>query len=305
MHVKDRGSSMNRPQGGFVCFQNHHGDGPRALDTREIFWNSFSPRITTSLWGWRWDTLSSPSPEPVDTQPFSVIGPPDLRRFTVLLQVCVGLSYTRLLAPLTHMTRRKSTRPTAVLIGAMYFLGRCRALSAITGGAAVGSAAVRPTAAAATAGRRSGMLGFVSPAAITRQHSVRWARPCSLSLMSSSRPSSSSSLSSFARPRRATSRVGVRISAASPSRRRKRTALGMVSDRPFRGPEAEVVEAMDFSGLGLLGDLVNAMDEFGEEELVLCTLRVLCALYICRLQFWYGCVAPVCSLVYLSQFLFV
>lgn len=40
----------------------------------------------------------------------------------------------------------------------------------------------------------------------------------------------------------------------------------MVSDRPFRGPEAEAMEEMDFTGLGLLDDLVGAMDEFGENN---------------------------------------
>lgn len=52
---------------------------------------------------------------------------------------------------------------------------------------------------------------------------------------------------------------------SAPSRRRRRTSLGMVSDQPFRGPQAEVAEEMDFSSLGLLDDLVDAMQEFGEE----------------------------------------
>lgn len=165
------------------------------------------------------------------------------------------------------MTRRQSTRPTAVLIGAMSFLGRCRALSASTGAASAVSAVVRPTTAAAAsaqAGRRAGMLGFLSPAAgAHRYSSARWAGPSSLSLLGSLPSSSTSSLSSFARPRAVGAVVGA--SPASPSRRRKRTALGMVSDRPFRGPQAEVMEEMDFSSLGLLGDLVDAMDEFGEK----------------------------------------
>lgn len=53
---------------------------------------------------------------------------------------------------------------------------------------------------------------------------------------------------------------------ASPSRRRRRTALGMVSDRPFRAPQAEELEETDFGTLGLLNDLVGAMGEFGERE---------------------------------------
>lgn len=48
------------------------------------------------------------------------------------------------------------------------------------------------------------------------------------------------------------------------ARRRRRTSLGMVSDRPFRAPHAEALEEMDFSSLGLLDELVEAMDEFGE-----------------------------------------
>lgn len=48
------------------------------------------------------------------------------------------------------------------------------------------------------------------------------------------------------------------------ARRRRPTALGMVSDRPFRAPHVEDLEEMDFSSLGLLDELVEAMDEFGE-----------------------------------------
>eukprot|EP00752_Nemacystus_decipiens_P008081 g7222.t1 len=166
------------------------------------------------------------------------------------------------------MTRRQPTSPTAVLIGAMSFLGRCRALPATTGAATTVSSVVRPTtagaAAAQAAGRRAGVLGFLSPAAAaTQRHSgARWARPSSLSLLGSWPSSSACSLSSFARPRASRG-----VAVASPSRRRKRTALGMVSDRPFRGPPAEVVEEVeDFSGLGLLDELVDAMDEFGFES---------------------------------------
>ena len=59
--------------------------------------------------------------------------------------------------------------------------------------------------------------------------------------------------------------VGGGRALSAPSRRRSRTSLGMVSDQPFRGPQAEVAEEMDFSSLGLLDDLVDAMQEFGEE----------------------------------------
>lgn len=55
------------------------------------------------------------------------------------------------------------------------------------------------------------------------------------------------------------------LGSAAPSRRRRRTSLGMVSDQPFRGPQAEVAEDVDFGSLGLLDDLVDAMQEFGEE----------------------------------------
>ncbi|CAM9656451.1 unnamed protein product, partial [Hapterophycus canaliculatus] len=161
------------------------------------------------------------------------------------------------------MTRRQSSRPTAVLLGAMSFLGRCRALSTATAASAVVRPLVSSTSAAAGAGRRSGMLGFLSPAAIAQHRSSagRMSSPSPSSLLRSC-SSSSCSLSSFARP--SPSRASrVAIAASSPSRRRRRTALGMVSDRPFRGPEAEVMEEMDFTGLGLLDDLVGAMDEFG------------------------------------------
>lgn len=48
------------------------------------------------------------------------------------------------------------------------------------------------------------------------------------------------------------------------SGRRRRTSLGMVSDQPFRGPQAEPMEAMRFQELGLLPELVESMDDFGE-----------------------------------------
>lgn len=53
---------------------------------------------------------------------------------------------------------------------------------------------------------------------------------------------------------------------AGPSRRRRRTVLGMglVSDRPFKAPQTEPMEEMSFRQLGLLDELVHAMDEFGE-----------------------------------------
>lgn len=38
-----------------------------------------------------------------------------------------------------------------------------------------------------------------------------------------------------------------------------------MSDRPFRGPQVEAMEEMDFTNIGLLADLVGAMDEFGEK----------------------------------------
>lgn len=54
---------------------------------------------------------------------------------------------------------------------------------------------------------------------------------------------------------------------AQPSRRRPRTSLGMrVSDQPFKAPRAEPMESMEFRELGLLEELVEAMDEFGERE---------------------------------------
>eukprot|EP00903_Cladosiphon_okamuranus_P008510 g8174.t1 len=179
------------------------------------------------------------------------------------------------------MTRRQSTRPTAVLIGAMSFLGRGRGLPTTAGVATAVSAVVRPVAAGgvrAAGSRRPGrLLGFFSPAAAAAaapqrySSNNRWARPpSSLSMLGSSLPPSScalsASLSSFARPKASRRVVGGRAVVASPSRRRKRAALGMVSDRPFRGPEVEAEEAMDFSGLGLLEDLVDAMDEFGFES---------------------------------------
>ncbi|CAM9813894.1 unnamed protein product, partial [Scytosiphon promiscuus] len=164
------------------------------------------------------------------------------------------------------MTRRQPSRPAAVLLGAMSFLGRCRALSA----APAASAVVRPlvsstSAAAGGAGRRSGMLGFLSPAAIAQHRSTarRMSHPSQLSALRCSSSPSSCSLSSFARPSPSRAFRVAAVAATSPSRRRRRTALGMVSDRPFRGPEAEVMEEMDFTGLGLLDDLVGAMDEFG------------------------------------------
>lgn len=46
--------------------------------------------------------------------------------------------------------------------------------------------------------------------------------------------------------------------------RRKRTSLGMVSDRPFRGPEMEALAQVGFAELGLVDDLVVSMEEFGE-----------------------------------------
>ena len=208
---------------------------------------------------------------------FASTEPPNLRRHRRTSLPLARVGHHR--RPLrtrrsTHMTRRQSTRPTAVLIGAMSFLGRCRALST-TAGAATAAAVVRPTAAAAAAaaaaagggGRRSGMmLGFSSPAAIARRYGTHAARlnvPSSLSLLGSSAPAA---LSSFA-PRPRTRAAGAQAAAAvaSPSRRRRRTALGMmVSDRPFRGPQEEAMEEANFSSLGLLGELVDAMDEFGE-----------------------------------------
>ncbi|CAN0121971.1 unnamed protein product [Ectocarpus sp. 4 AP-2014] len=154
------------------------------------------------------------------------------------------------------MKRRQPNRPTAVIIGAMSFLGRCRALSVTPGPttSAAAAAVVRPVLTSST-GRRCGMLGFC-PAA---QHH-RNSRCGSTSFPPVSLLHSSASSSSFARTSGA---LGVAAVAASPSRRRRRTALGMVSDRPFRGPEAEEIEEMDFTGLGLLGDLVDAMEEFG------------------------------------------
>lgn len=52
--------------------------------------------------------------------------------------------------------------------------------------------------------------------------------------------------------------------ASRPGRRRRRTALGMVSDQPFQSPSVEEQEKTDFRSLGLQDDLVDAMDEFGE-----------------------------------------
>lgn len=68
-------------------------------------------------------------------------------------------------------------------------------------------------------------------------------------------------------------RVGM---SSMPSGRRRRTALGMVSDRPFRGPQAEALEHMDFTTLGLLDDLVDSMAEFGQYVRLLwcCTLSL-------------------------------
>ncbi|CAN0298416.1 unnamed protein product, partial [Ectocarpus sp. 12 AP-2014] len=153
----------------------------------------------------------------------------------------------------SHMKRRQPNRPTAVILGAMSFLGRCRALSVATGPttSAPATAVVRPVLTSST-GRRCGMLGFC-PAAQHYRNS-RWGSTSSFTV---SLLHSSASSCSFARTSEA---LGVAAVAASPSRRRRRTALGMVSDRPFRGPEAEVIEEMDFTGLGLLDDLVDAME---------------------------------------------
>lgn len=280
MHVNVRGSHENRPLRS-ACLAPAH-----AARTKLEHWipatpaRPSSPRLTTGQVRSEQTRQTRSRVSPVFSQSRSLH--PDLRRRSAgsafLAARGAGPAFATHNKPNsrrhhhpTHMTRRQSTRPTAVLIGAMSFLGRCRALSATTGASV--SAVVRPTAATAgaaaaqQAGRRAGMLGFLSPAAATQRYSsARWAGPSSLSLLGSLSPASCSLLSSAARPRASSRGVVVGASPASPSRRRKRTALGMVSDRPFRGPQAEVMEEMDFSGLGLLGDLVGAMDEFGEKS---------------------------------------
>lgn len=63
----------------------------------------------------------------------------------------------------------------------------------------------------------------------------------------------------------------------------------MVSDRPFRGPQPEKVEEADFSGLGLLGDLVDAMDEFGESRRSFMSLVCVRAAACCSLMWRLEC----------------
>lgn len=54
----------------------------------------------------------------------------------------------------------------------------------------------------------------------------------------------------------------------------------MVSDRPFRAPQAEELEETNFGTLGLLDDLVGAMGEFGERKREATSRKTVVEMYI-------------------------
>ena len=162
----------------------------------------------------------------------------------------------------------------------MSLISRCRASLSASSGA---SCVVRPLAASAMAtaaarsfstrqGQRSvGFLYLVSTttaerayhraeSSMSRRRGGGWmsASFASASSLTQQRGSGTGSHVDEVRHNHA-----VRGMPSQKARRRGRTALGMVSDRPFRSPQAEVLEEVDFRTLGLLDELVEAMDEFG------------------------------------------
>lgn len=189
------------------------------------------------------------------------------------------------------MSPRQTRRPSCVLLGVMSLLFRFRAsLSANPAATIVASAAsttpslcatsvVRSfasstinTATSWSSRRRAQSVGFLPLAPST----VAYRRaPLFMSRRGSGwMVAPFASVPSLARRRSQISSSGVNEvdqgnewqGRLPPQRapRRRRTALGMVSDRPFRAPRVEALEEMDFGSLGLLDELVEAMDEFGK-----------------------------------------
>lgn len=152
------------------------------------------------------------------------------------------------------MSPRKS-KPTTVFLGAMSLLCRGRAFSLKP---------VRPAftpmanAVVVTAPRGSGSMVLSYSSATTKNHR----HPPRADIQSGIRIGG---ITAFTVPWRYPGFRPLAVAAARSSRRRRRTALGMVSDQPFQTPEQEEEEKVDFRSLGLTDDLVEAMDEFGED----------------------------------------
>lgn len=150
------------------------------------------------------------------------------------------------------------SRPTIVLVGAMSLLCRCRALSARS---------LRPAFALVAGGNgvKSSRVGGSMALALSSFPVEVHRSPRSSDIRSHVRIGTNWGVTT------GTSYFGHGslglATAARANRRRRRSAMGMVSDQPFRSPVVEETSEEDFRSLGLQGDLVEAMDKFGEEIL--------------------------------------